>query len=409
MIEPTRRDLLRGVGVAGVSLAAGAALANGLQRQNEVTAPVSRVSFRGLQQAGIITPPPEFLEFFAFDLATSRRHELHQLLNDLSDLAARLVAGQPAGSDSSPSLPPRDSGEALDLGASSLTITIGYGPRFFERDETAGLTRPRRLRDLPNFVGDDLQPQWGGGDIIFQVCSSDPQVNFHAVHSLERESQGRAHLRYWHRGFGRTSAVGQTQRSQRNLLGFKDGTNNLRANEQDALHHYVWVNDPHEPTWMQQGTYLVHRKIRTFIETWSAQSLDTQEAVIGRFRASGAPLTGTAEHDVPDLHAVDQYGNFVIPDSAHIRAAAPATNHGVRILRRGFSYADGLDPRSGQYDAGLHFICFQKDPLAQFAAIQETLAQNDALMNYLTHVASSVAACPRGLRAGQGWGDQLFG
>lgn len=407
MSQLSRRDVLRGAGVAGVSLAAGALLTEAVSSHSSAAAP-SRVTFRAIHQSGITTPPPNFMELVGFDLTTSRADDLRELLNQWSTLASRLVAGQPVGPEASPSLAPVDTGEAFDLGASSLTITIGYGPSFFQRPETEGLSRPRHLAELPVFVGDDLDPQLGGGDVIFQICSDDPQVNFHAVHSLERLAQGDAQIRYWHRGFGRTSAVGRDQGSARNLLGFKDGTNNLRANDYDKLRDFVWVDDGREPTWMQHGTYLVHRKIRTFLETWSAQSLDVQEATIGRSRASGAPLGGHREHDVPNLTAVDQYGNYVIPESAHIRAAAPSTNHGMRILRRGFSYANGVEVASGQYDAGLHFVCFQKDPIAQFAALQETVSQNDALMNYVTHVASSVAAVPRGLRAREGWGDQLF-
>ncbi len=408
MSSPSRRDLLRGVGIAGVSLAAGAGLSQAITSRRGDHVGASRVSFRGVHQSGITTPAPDYLSLIAFDLDVESATDIRDLLNAWSAVVADLVAGRPVGPEQSPSLSPRDTGEALELGASSLTVTIGYGPSLFERPDTSHLPRPRHLAPLPTFVGDNLDNRLGGGDVVFQICSQDAQVNFHAVHSLERLAQGLAHLRYWHRGFGRTSAVGGKQESTRNLLGFKDGTNNLQSHHVDALADVVWVRDGREPSWLQHGTYLIHRKIRTFIETWSAQSLDTQEATIGRFRASGAPLTGKHEHDPPDLNAVDQYGNYVIPTSAHIRSAAPSSNHGMRILRRGFSYADGIDSHSGQFDAGLHFICFQQNPLAQFAAIQQTLSQNDALMNYLTHLSSTVAACPRGLAAHEGWGDQLF-
>ena len=63
-----------------------------------------------------------------------------------------------------------------------------------------------------------------------------------------------------------------------------------------------------------------------------------------------------------DLQASDQDGTPVIPLHAHIRLASPDTNAGVRLLRRGYSFTDGIDPGTGELDAGLFFICFQRDP-----------------------------------------------
>ena len=38
-------------------------------------------------------------------------------------------------------------------------------------------------------------------------------------------------------------------------MGFKDGTNNIRAENTDFMDHYVWVKE--RPDWMTDGTYLV--------------------------------------------------------------------------------------------------------------------------------------------------------
>ena len=235
MSSPSRRDLLRGVGIAGVSLAAGAGLSQAITSRPGDHVGASRVSFRGVHQSGITTPAPDYLSLIAFDLDVESATDIRDLLNAWSAVVADLVAGRPVGPEQSPSLSPRDTGEALELGASSLTVTIGYGPSLFERPDTSHLPRPRHLAPLPTFVGDNLDNRLGGGDVVFQICSQDAQVNFHAVHSLERLAQGLAHLRYWHRGFGRTSAVGGKQESTRNLLGFKDGTNNLQS------HHVLWL------------------------------------------------------------------------------------------------------------------------------------------------------------------------
>jgi deferrochelatase/peroxidase EfeB len=136
--------------------------------------------------------------------------------------------------------------------------------------------------------------------------------------------------------------------------------------------------------------------------------LDDQERTIGRVRASGAPLGSSHEHDPLDLSAVDGFGAAKIPDSAHVRVAAPASNDGAAILRRGYSFADGVDPASGEIDAGLFFLCFQKDPVGQFVRIQQRLARLDALTTYLVHTGSGIFACPPGPGVGRPWGHGLL-
>ncbi len=68
---------------------------------------------------------------------------------------------------------------------------------------------------------------------------------------------------------------------------------------------------------------------------------------------------------------------------------------------------DGLD-RTGKVDAGLFFICFQRNPLRQFVPIQRRLAAHDALNEYITHTSSAVFACPPGAREGGYVGETLF-
>ena len=66
----------------------------------------------------------------------------------------------------------------------------------------------------------------------------------------------------------------------------------------------------------------------------------------------------------------------MIAVDAHIRLAAPSANDGVRILRRGYSFADGIDPTTASSTPGLFFIAFQRDPHKQFAAIQRRLGDD---------------------------------
>ena len=79
------------------------------------------------------------------------------------------------------------------------------------------------------------------------------------------------------------------------------------------------------------------------------------------------------------------------------------------ILRRGYSFSDGLDPSTGELDVGLFFLCFQRDPRTQFVPVQRRLASSDALSRYVVHTSSALFACPPGLGGGDDWGTALLG
>jgi deferrochelatase/peroxidase EfeB len=310
--------------------------------------------------------------------------------------------------DTAPDLPPVDTGEALDLGPARLTVTVGFGGSFFDRLHLAH-RRPAALLDLPALPGDALEADRSDGDLCVQACADDPQVAFHAVRNLARLARGTAVIRWSQLGFGRTSSTSTSQATPRNLMGFKDGTNNIKAESATELGEFVWVGDETDQPWLRGGSYLVARRIRMLIESWDTDDLADQQNVFGRVKASGAPLTGRDEFDVPDLAAAHGDGTPVIPVDAHIRLAAPASNGGQRILRRGYSYTDGIDPATGLLDAGLFFIAFQKNAHAQFVRIQQRLGRHDALNEYIRHTGSALFAVPPGLAgAGDWFGKALF-
>jgi deferrochelatase/peroxidase EfeB len=207
-------------------------------------------------------------------------------------------------------------------------------------------------------------------------------------------------------GFGRTSATTTAQQTPRNLLGFKDGTRNIRAEQTKLMDDYVWAGPEAGQPWLRGGSYLIARKIRIFVENWDRDYLQDQEDVIGRAKISGAPLSGGTEFTAPDFAAAGSSGQPAIPADAHIRLASFEHNGGTRILRRGYSFTDGIDPQAGTLLGGLFFIAFMKNP-AQFIQIQTSLA-GDALNEYIHHTGSAVFACPPGLSPGQHWGDTLF-
>lgn len=415
----SRRGLLGMAAAGGVGAVAGLAAGAGIvgaARADSGAGSAVRYDFFGRHQAGITTPAQDRLHFAAFDIASdATRDDLAALLRDWTDAAARLTQGLEVGETGavggSPFAPPDDTGEALGLPTSGLTITLGFGPTLFETADGVdrfGIAdrRPPALQPLPRFTGDALVPERSGGDLCVQACADDPQVAVHAIRNLSRIAFGRASLRWSQLGFGRTSSTSTTQTTPRNLFGFKDGTANLKAEERAAVDEHVWVSDAEGPAWMVGGSYLVARRIRMIIESWDRVQLAEQEDLVGRTKGEGGPMSGGGEFAPLDLEATAPDGSPAIAPDAHVRLAHPDANGGIRLLRRGYNFVDGND-ELGRLDAGLFFLSFQKDP-ARFVTVQRSLAK-DGLNEYLKHVGSAVFAIPPGVREGASIGDALLG
>ena len=410
MTEMTRRRLLAsaGAGAAGIGLAGAAGYLVGSEAASASDGTGS-VPFYGEHQAGIATTAQDRLHFAAFDLVSEDRAELRELLREWSRAAAEMTAGDMVGdaNDLQPA-PPDDTGETVGLLPSRLTVTFGLGPSLFER-RGLGLqgAQPAALREIPPLPADELDPRQGGGDLCVQACSDDPQVAFHAVRNMARIGRGTVVMRWSQLGFGRTASTSRSQETPRNLMGFKDGTVNIKAEDTEALDRFVWVGRE-GPAWMRGGTYMVTRRIRMLLEIWDRSPLADQEQTIGRDKYVGAPLGGSEEFEPLDLEA-ERNGRPVIAPDAHVRLASAVFNDGERILRRGYSFTDGVDQSLGQLEAGLFFICFQRDPERQFVAIQRRLGETDALNEYIKHVGSAIFAVPPGARSSGYVGETLLG
>lgn len=406
-------------GLTGAGAAVGAATIAGGFAAGRATAPSTSASkpysFFGSRQSGITTPAQDRLYFAAFDVTTTDRTELVTLLRAWSLAAERMMRGLPVSDERTAyDAPPADTGEAEGLPASGLTITIGFGPTLF-RDAT-GKDRfgvadrtPKALRTLPHFPGDKLDEQRSGGDLCVQACADDPQVAVHAIRNLARIGFGTVSLRWSQLGFGRTSSTSTSQATPRNLFGFKDGTANLKAEDADLLKDHLWVgsDDDAKASWLVGGCYLVARRINMQIETWDRASLREQETIIGRDRGEGAPLSGGTEFSKPKFDVKGRGEVPVIDARSHIRLAHPSENNGVRMLRRGYNFTDGSDSL-GRMDAGLFFLAFVRNPDTHFIPMQNRLAKNDLLSEYLQHTGSALFAIPPGASAGSFVGATLF-
>jgi len=416
----SRRGVLAGAGAGAVGVGAGLAGGLGLgTRESSAAQPAPEAQshpFYGQHQAGIVTPAQDRLHFAAFDMVSEDRADLVSLLQDWTVAAARMTQGRdagPFGATSGPyDAPPDDTGEALGLPPSRLTITVGLGPSLFtvgghDRYGLAG-RQPVALRRLPHFPGDNLEAERSDGDLCIQACSDDPQVAVHAVRNLARIAFGRAALRWSQLGFGRTSSTSTSQATARNLFGFKDGTMNLKAEEPSLLDQHVWVPPGDaRSSWLTGGSYLVARRINMTIETWDRQPLREQERVIGRSKAEGAPLSGGAEFTQPDFALTGRADQPLIAPEAHVRMVHPDNNNGVQMLRRGYNFVDGSNGL-GRMDAGLFFIAYVKDPRTHYIPVQNKIARGDGLSEYLQHTGSALFAVPPGAPEGGYLGQSLF-
>ncbi|AEC16939.1 Dyp-type peroxidase family [Gallibacterium anatis UMN179] len=353
--------------------------------------------FYGEHQQGIITPQQTYVYFLVLDLATESLDEVREVFKTWTTYTARLTQGKNVKEYAKNHfVPPADTGEADDLSAYGLTLTFGVSPSFLQK---LGLQdkAPKALKDLPLFPRDQLKEEFSGGDICIQSCANDAQVAFHAVRQLVRVARSNVTMKWSQAGF--ISADKPTD-TPRNLFGFKDGTAN--ANTVKDLDEQVWVD---QPDWLKGGSYLIVRKIVMHLETWDRTSYKEQERTFGRHRISGAPIGEKEEFAPLDLDKLNHHGKPMIPDDSH---SALAHKTGKQMLRRAYSYSDGINPRTGQFDSGLLFICYQKDP-EQFITIQNALGNVDRLNEYITHIGSGLFACFGGVKEGEFIGQALLG
>jgi deferrochelatase/peroxidase EfeB len=376
---PSRRTLLTGLSAAALSTPA-------LATEPPVDPTLVEHPFFGVHQAGVITPQPAAALVVSFDTLAGSRQDLETVLRGLTDRIAFLMAGGDVPAIN-PLMPPPDSGLlGPRVTPNNLTMTLAVGASLFDGRYGLADRRPKALVTMTQFPNDALDSGQCHGDLLLQICSASNETNIHALRDIIKHFPGQLIMRWKIDGFLPPRTLRHLGRDTvRNLLGFKDGTANLDASDAQLMDRLVWVQPgDDEPAWTVGGSYQVVRVIQTLVERWDRTSLHEQQTIIGRDKATGAPLGMSAEHDTPDF--TGDPAKQPIPKDAHIRLANPRTADTQQslILRRPYNFSRDMTP-AGQLDMGLLFICFQANLKAGFLTVQARL-NGEPLEEYIKPV-----------------------
>jgi deferrochelatase/peroxidase EfeB len=399
----SRRGLIGGLGGAAATAAAAVVAGPALLRDDaSAAAPAptdTAYPFEGDHQAGILTPAQRCASYVAFDVTAAGRDELVAMLRALT-VQSRLLMSGGTPPDAGLTATAEDNGVlGPNLPTDGLTITTSVGASLF--DERFGLAgrRPRRLTRMPAFDDDALDRAWCDGDVLLQIGGGHNDTVAHALRQIMRATRGALQPRWRMDGF---QSPPRPTGTPRNLLGYRDGTANPATSDADAMDELVWTHaGGGEPAWVEGGSYHVVRLIRMLVEFWDRVSVREQNNIFGRDKATGAPLTGTHEKDVPD-YGDDGTGTPLIFGDAHIRRASDSGNPGgSRMLRRSFNYDRGVDT-NGNLDMGLIFTAFNQDLERQFATVQRRLA-GESLVDYILPYGGGYFFALPGVRGSGDW------
>jgi dye decolorizing peroxidase len=391
----SRRTFLTTSGLlaTGVIGAAANELVRGPSRVSETSIGDARVEPTGVNQAGVELELQTLTRFIALDIKPGiDKSAMLRWMSLLTDDITRLAAGQAALADPN---------EFNALNPARLTLTVGFGPTLFEK---LGLQEqmPAGFGPLPSFKIDQLVEADSFGDVLLHISGDDPLTLSNAARTLVRDSEDFATVRWLHGGFTNSQGVERPGKTQRNLMGQVDGTDNPALGSEDFA-DLVWIKEG--PAWAIGGTQLAFRKIRMELDTWDSLSSTSREEVIGRRLSDGAPLGGSKETDAPNLVAVDARGLKVIPSFAHIRRAA-GESLDERFFRRPFNYEDVA---GNGIESGMLWTAYAKNLEKQYVPVQKRLAEFDLLNKWTTPVASATFAIARGFQPGEVIAQELFG
>ncbi|WP_445515483.1 Dyp-type peroxidase [Streptomyces sp. NEAU-174] len=376
--RPSRRAFLGATGtVTAVGLSAGCQSSSAPPDRDDAPAPTPPVSPTGRYQAGITLPRPAQRNLLAVVADLVDTGSVRPLLAGLGEAIRTLTAGTDA--------------RLMGLEPGDLTVTIGVGPRLVREVDPA----LPGAKDLPRFSRERIASRARGGDLLIQICADDALLIPIVAAALLERAGDRIRERWRQSGVrGANVPVARGRAAPRNLFGFVDGIvgPHTRAEQERDL----WLAGP---TPVAGGTLAVLRRMELDLPRFAKLSVAEQEAVFGRRRASGVPLSGGTIASGPDLGAKTPDGRYLVPADAHARRAH-ATAVGVGLmLRRSYSI-DAPAP-------GLLFMSFQND-IRTFTNTLTRMDNSDALLEFTTTTASATFLILPGFDEEHPLGSRLF-
>ncbi|OMI38914.1 Dyp-type peroxidase [Streptomyces sparsogenes DSM 40356] len=345
--------------------------------RSDAPAPTLPVSPTGRYQAGITLPQPAQRHLLAVVADLVDTKSVGPLLAELGEAVRTLTKGTDA--------------RLMGLPPGDLTVTIGVGPRLVRM---ADPTLPG-AKDLPRFSREQISPRARGGDLLIQICANDAVLLPVVAAALLEQAGDRMHER-WRQSAGRGANVPVEKgvAAPRNLFGFVDGIVGPHTKAEQERH--LWLAGPAP---VAGGTIAVLRRMELDLPRFAKLSVAEQEAVFGRRRDTGVPLSGGPIASGPDLGAKTPDGRYLVPADAHARRAH-STAVGVGLmLRRSYSI-DAPAP-------GLLFISFQND-IRTFTKTLTRMDNSDALLEFTTTTASATFLILPGFDEEHPLGSRLF-
>ncbi|WP_245617400.1 Dyp-type peroxidase [Amycolatopsis taiwanensis] len=355
----SRRAFLGATGtLMAAGLTAGCEPDSAHSGQVDTPASITPVSPTGRYQAGIVLPQPAQTNLLTVVADLGDAVAAGPLLAELGQAVLTLTAGTDA--------------RLLGLPPGDLTVTIGVGPRLVR---TIDPSLPGAA-DLPQFSRERIAPQARGGDLLIQICASDALVVPIVAAALLDQAGDRIHERWRQSGRrGSNVPVAQGLTAPRNLLGFIDGIVGPRTTVEEQRD--LWLAGPAP---VASGTIAVLRRMELDLPRFATLSVADQEAVFGRRRATGIPLSGGTIASDPELGAKTPDGRYLIPADAHVRRAHSNVVGVGLMLRRSYSIDEPAP--------GLLFMSFQND-IRTFTNTLTHMDNSDALLQFTTTTASA--------------------
>ena len=228
---------------------------------------------------------------------------------------------------------------AAETGEPSLVSAIGFGAAIWVR--LFGQRGPRELAPFEPLSDGPRAAPATPADLFLHIHSARHDVNFLLARRVTCELEGAVHVVEEIHGFKHLGG--------RDLTGFVDGTENPKGDERALC---ALIGD--EEADFAAGSHVNIQRYVHDLKNWNRQSLEAQEAAIGRTKTDDVELDDDEK-----------------PASAHIaRVVIEENGEELRIVRHSAPYGTCAEH-------GLYFVAYGSSPLP-FRRMLERMVIRDA-------------------------------